>query len=417
MKQKNKLMLITAILLAFTTILTACQTTLSSEQVKATMESAVNATMTAMPTATTKPTATVIPTPVPTPTTAPVQYGPTNFPDNVDPLTGLAVSDPSILNRRPVMVKVSNFPRNARPHAGLSFADIVFSYSTGEGGSRFLALYYGQDAKQVGSIRSGRYIDRWLVSMYQGILAFVSADNKTLPIGGYPPITELEALYAQLGDRAITYGENNKAFFTTITNDPSDPNYVNRVMVNTADLSKYYAALPSATNTKPVLDGMAFSSIPPSGGVDGYEVTMQYHPTNLENWKYDAATNKYLRWIDSEDANSNITLIPLVDRDTNQQLAFSNVVIIWAHYATLNGDDSLHEVSLVGASGKMLLFRDGKEYEGKWKGANTSGPIQFFDSDGNPMQLQPGNTWITVSGGTSTVQQDTPGVWKVIFSK
>jgi hypothetical protein len=242
--------------------------------------------------------------------------------------------------------------------------------------------------------------------MYQGVLAFVSA---------WKP--ELEAIYNQLGDRAITYGENNKAFFTTITNDPSDPNYVNRVMVNTAELSKYYASLPSADNSKPNLDGMAFSSVPPSGGVDGHELTMQYHPTNLENWKYDATTKKYLRWIDTEDANYNITLIPLVDRDTNQQLAFSNVVIIWAHYETLNGDDSMHEVSLPGNSGKMLLFRDGQEFEGKWKGVNTSGPLQFFDQAGNPMQLQPGNTWITVSGGTSTVQQDTPGVWKVVFSK
>jgi Protein of unknown function (DUF3048). len=304
------------------------------------------------------------------------------------------------------MVKVSNFPRTARPHAGLSYADIVFSYYTGEGGSRFLALYYGQDAKQVGSIRSGRYIDRWLVTMYQGVLAFVSA---------WKP--ELDAIYAQLGNRAITYGENNSAFFTTITNDPSDPNYVNRVMVNTAELSKYYASLPSATNAKPVLEGMAFNSVPPSGGADGHEVTMQYHPTNLENWKYDPTTHKYLRWIDTEDANYNVSLIPLVDRDTNQQLAFSNVVILWANYETLNGDDSMHEVSLVGASGKMLLFRDGKEYEGKWKGLNTTGPIQFFNADGSPMQLQPGNTWITISGGTSTVQQDTPGVWKVVFSK
>jgi hypothetical protein len=403
MKKVKILALMAITLLLATTVLTACQTALSTQQIQGTLDVSVKNTIEAMPTKTPVPTATATATITPTPTAVPVNYGPTNFPDNVDPLTGLTVSDPTILNRRPVMVKVSNFPRSARPHAGLSFADIVFSYSTGEGGSRYLALFYGKDSTQVGSIRSGRYIDRWLVSMYQGILAFVSA---------WPP--ELEAIYAQLGNRAITYGENNSAFFAV---DTSPQDYVNRVMVNTSVLSQNYAALPNSDNSKPNLDGMVFSTIPASGGVDGHEVTMQYHSTNLENWKYDATSKKYLRWIDTEDTAGNVSLIPLVDRDTNEQLAFSNVIMIWAHYDTLNGDDSMHEVKLPGNSGKMLLFRDGQEYEGKWKGVNTSGPIQFFDNNGNSMQLQPGNTWIAVAGGTSTVSEDTPGVWTVTFSK
>jgi Protein of unknown function (DUF3048) C-terminal domain/Protein of unknown function (DUF3048) N-terminal domain len=394
------------VLFVASTILSACQTVPSTEQIQNTMNAAVNQTMTAMPTATKIPTAIATPTPSATPTPQPIQYGPTNFPDNVDPLTGLTVADPSILNRRPVMVKVSNIPRSARPHAGLSFADIVFSYYTGPGNSRYLALYYSQDCSQVGSVRSGRYIDRWLVYMYQGILGFDQA---------WKP--ELDAIYGQLGDRAITEGPNNSAFYSIGPDNIADPLYVNRVMIDTSKLSQYYASLPDSNNSKPNLDGMAFSSIPPSGGADGHEVTMQYHPTNLENWRYDATTKKYLRWIDSLDDNGNITLIPLVDRDTGQQLAFSNVIIIWAHYQTLNGDDSMHEVSLPGNSGQMLLFRDGQVYQGRWKGVKTDGPIEFFDKDNNPLQLQPGNTWITVTGDISTAVQDQPGVWKVTFYK
>ena len=72
-----------------------------------------------------------------------------SFPDNVNPLTGLVVDDPSRLERRPVMVKVSNFPRTGRPHAGLSFADIVFEYYIGYGLNRFMGIYLGQDSSQV----------------------------------------------------------------------------------------------------------------------------------------------------------------------------------------------------------------------------------------------------------------------------
>ncbi|MHC1739916.1 MAG: DUF3048 domain-containing protein [Anaerolineaceae bacterium] len=395
-----------ALVLILSTILSACQTALTIDQVKATVAVSVNQTMTAAPSATQlptlKPTATAA-VPSATPTLQPIQVGPTNFPSNVDPLTGMTVSDPSQLNRRPVMVKVSNHPRSTRPHAGLSFADMVFSYYIGEGGTRYLALFYSQDAPKAGPIRSGRMIDRWLVSMYQGIFALESA---------WKP--ELDLIYGQLGaSRIFQSGPNSCPAIC----DDSTQITENRLYANTAELSKKYATLSGADNSRPNLDGMAFNSVPPSGGGTGNELTMQFHTSNLEYWKFDASINKYLRWTDSEDVNYKITLVPLTDRDTGQQLAFSNVIVIWAPYETLNGDDTWHEVQLPGNSGKMLLFRNGQVYEGKWKGVNTFGPIQFFDKNNKPLELQPGNTWIAVTGESSTMQQDTPGIWKVVFYK
>ena len=74
------------------------------------------------------PTVTPSPQPSPTPLYPSEGYGPSNFPSNVNPLTGLQVADPTLLNRRPVLVKVSNLPRYVRPQWGLSLADIVFEY-------------------------------------------------------------------------------------------------------------------------------------------------------------------------------------------------------------------------------------------------------------------------------------------------
>ncbi len=107
---------------------------------------------------------------------APEIEGLFNFPDNVNPLTGLVVDDPSRLERRPVMVKVSNFPRTGRPHAGLSFADMVFEYYIGYGLNRFMGIYLGQDCSQVGPVRSGRLVDAQLGEMYQGLLFYANAD-------------------------------------------------------------------------------------------------------------------------------------------------------------------------------------------------------------------------------------------------
>ncbi len=118
-------------------------------------------------------------TPEPTikPTTLPLipVYGPDEYPAGMNPLTGLEIEDPSLLDRCPMVIKVSNYPRSGRPHAGLSQADLVFDYYIGEGMNRFAAIYYGQDAPQVGPIRSARLVDAQLANMYQGILAFKGA--------------------------------------------------------------------------------------------------------------------------------------------------------------------------------------------------------------------------------------------------
>ena len=102
-------------------------------------------------------------------------YGPTNFPADVDPLTGLKVADPAMLQRRPMVIKVQNLPRNGRPQWGLSLADIVFEYYTEEGTTRFAAIFYGNDASMVGPIRSGRFIDADIVRGYKAMFAFGSA--------------------------------------------------------------------------------------------------------------------------------------------------------------------------------------------------------------------------------------------------
>ncbi len=403
---KSQKILVTVIVLStvIMTILTGCQqsNTETAQAQEQTMSAAVAQTLTAVPTNTAVPTVTSTPTPSLTPTPAAVAYGPTNFPDDVDPLTGLKVSDPSILDRRPVMIKVANYPRTGRPHAGLSFADIVFDYYIGEGGNRFLALYYGQDATKVGPIRSGRLVDRFLVREYQGILGLEYA---------YAPV------YAKILDmlgysRTISGGPNtcpaicSDGEYTVISN-----------FANTAEMTKLYATRTNATNTKPKLDGMAFNTVPPANGVTATEFTMQFSRANLGQWKYNPDTKKYLRWIEDEDANMNVSLVPLVDRVTGKQLEFSNIIVVFANYETLNGDDSLHEITISGANGRALLFRDGQMYDGVWKNTNVDQPLQFFDKNNNPLELQPGNTWISITGNYSAVAEEQPGIWRVTFRK
>lgn len=394
---KHRQSFITIMLIAIF-LLTACQQaapTFSPEDI----EAAVQQTLAALPTATATPTATSTPTPTITPTPVIVQYGPTNFPDNVNPLTGLEVSDPALLNRRPLMIKVSNFPREGRPHAGLSFADIVFDYYTGEGSNRFLALYYGQDATQIGPVRSGRLVDRHLVGMYQGVLGAVYAWKDTWT-----------KILDYLGwTRVISEGPNTcPALCRDEALNKVKPEI--SVFADSAEMTKYYAARPNSTNTRQNLDGMAFHTLPPSGGVQATELTHQFGKNNYAEWKYDPETKKYRRYIETLKANDVVEMIPLVDRVTDEQLQFSNVIVMLVHIETLHHDDTLHEFEILDKSGRAIIFRDGMMYDVTYQSGHNT-PIQFLDKEGNPFELQPGNTWIHITGSFTTLTEKSPGVY------
>jgi hypothetical protein len=77
-------------------------------------------------------------TPIPTPTPL------ISFPDNINPLTGQAVDDPSLLEIPAVLVSISHFPAIGRPQAGLSFTPFVYEFSITEGATRFLAVFFGE---------------------------------------------------------------------------------------------------------------------------------------------------------------------------------------------------------------------------------------------------------------------------------
>lgn len=377
-------------------LLSACGGTAAPSPTPISLEEAVKLTVAALPTETGTPTPTATPLPTATPTQVIVRYGPNNFPANVNPLTGLEVSDPAILNRRPMMIKVSNFPREGRPHAGLSAADIVFDYYTGEGANRYLALFYGTESEQIGPIRSGRLIDRYLVSLYQGVLGAVYA---------FP--SEWETILNYLGwTRVISEGPNTCPAMCR----QKDVMPEISVFANSAEMTKYFAARPNATNSRQNLDGMAFYTLPPAGGVEALELTHQFGKNNYAGWKYNTETQKYMRWIDSIKDNGEVEMIPLIDRNTGEQLQFSNIILVYAEIETLHHEDTIHEIHIINTTGRAVVFRDGLKYDITYK-SGWDTPIQFLNQDGTTFELQPGNTWMHFTGINSELTEDPTGVW------
>jgi hypothetical protein len=393
---KNQIVKIVMGILILTAILSACGPQKPSELELANTFAAQ--TLTAQPsvtnTATQAPTETLTPTleaptmtPTLTPTPAPV--GPVNFPEGVNPLTGLTVSDPALLDRRPVFVKVANYPASGRPHAGLSLADLVFEYYIGYGSNRFMGVYYSQNAPKIGPIRSGRLVDPQLTYMYEGVLGFQGAYE-----------TVYSEIVGTLGDRAIS-GTGNTC--PAICDDGR--NIVTSVFADSDALSAL-AAQRGVVNQLYPLEGMYFVPQAPEGGLPGQQATILYSNLNRGEWRFDAESGQYLRWIEDLETGQDLEMIPLVDSETGEQLRFSNVIVIFAYYTEYA--PALHDIDIWGntAGQRAVIFRDGQAYEASWATASRTQPIHFYDQNGEAFPLKPGNSWIVIMGINSGVTQD-----------
>lgn len=357
-------------------------------------------TLTAMPTktATLEPTPSATPTEEPTPTPEPTlgPVGPVDFPEGVNPLTGMKVADPALLERRPVFVKVANYPPSGRPHAGLSAADLVFEYYIGYGSNRFMAVYYGQDTDKIGPVRSGRLVDPKLVNLYQGILGFQSAYE-----------TILAKIVDVLGNRAINGAGN---ICPAICDDGR--NIVISVFADSAALTSL-ASQRGVDQQRFDLPGMAFDPAAPDGGQPGNQALVIYSNLDRGEWRYDKASGTYLRWIE-DTTSGDLKMIPLTDANTDEQLGFSNVAILFAYTTEIT--PSLHDTEIWGnTSGqRAIIFRDGQAYDVKWIVPRNDQPIQFIDQNGDPFPLKPGNTWNVLLGVYSDAQQS-EGNWTFNF--
>jgi hypothetical protein len=243
-------------------------------------------------------------------------------------------------------------------------------------------------------------VDWQITRQYQGILGFVSADQNTV----YP------ALLNQLGNRAI-----NSAPFTCPALCDDGTNSVTSVFADSAKLSQLAADKLGIKKIRPNLDGMLFNSTIPDSGLLGKKIGVQFNPTDRGEWLFDPATNMYLRSIENVDNNNKVTMIPLTDRLTGKQLAFSNVILMFAYYTEYA--PSLHDISVYNNLNgqRAVLFRDGKAVDAIWKSTGSDNPIQFLTNEGKPIALKPGNTWIVITGINTSLAQPVLGQWEMQF--
>jgi hypothetical protein len=329
-------------------------------------------------------TSTVIPpsptVPPPTPTVAPTEI---LEPKAINPLTGQPVQDPATLCQRPLLVSVSNFPVSSRPQAGLSAAAQVWETFIGEGMTRLLTVFYGDYVQDLEEIINNRLAEGSQEGFVIGPVRsgrVVYEDIKTLFVGGRLITAGASSdVASQLTGRSSVYSSN--------------PDDINSAGVGVGDL----AGDPGCHVDPSQYTTLTFDTAPPSGGEDAPFVRIVYNYLNQIGWEYDTEHGVYLRSQDKADGTGE--LFPAMDSLTGEQLAFENVVVMWAQHRFVT--PTIIEMDLVYVKDqKGLLFRDGNVFEIKW--STRRGELILHDDDGNPIALKPGHTFFEVVSWQST---------------
>jgi hypothetical protein len=368
-------------------------------------------TPTPWPTLLDSPTPTISPTPHPTRTKLPtmtasatlppiIRVLPNSFPDYANPLTGYPVADPTLMERKPVIVKISNYPHGVRPQWGLSLADQAFEYYLEDGLTRFAGVFYGNDATQVGPIRSGRIFDATLLKMYNGIVVFNGADQKVVNF-----FNENDLYNSLVVERKGV---------TPLWRDLSLPEPHN-LFGNTAEISAHVTERGS-NNERPDLVTNAFYSIGNYGKDWAMQVHINYSYANYAYWEYDTDSGRYLRYQGSADNLSNDPQYELLtDSLTGFPIAADNVVVLFVPHEFFykSSDTEIFDIKLID-KGDAYVFRDGKANPAVWVRIAEDKPLAIQDTGGGYFPLKPGITFFQIIHTDSNMNQN-GSIWSFDF--
>jgi hypothetical protein len=303
------------------------------------------------------------------------------------PYTGLKTADKKATTMRPLCVKIPN-DVNARPQTNINKADVVYETMVEGGETRLNAIFQSNVPKEVGPVRSARLSDVWIVPQYNGMLFFSGANSQ---VRG-----EIEA--NNISDMRWSYAES---IYFRANNGRGDMHNLHINLDKSYEVAKKRGYEVSSSTLKPLhFMGVRYDGSESTGaasklnaiednGTTAAAVQIDISGNAHLNFKWNKDENKYYKWI-----NGNKHMDVVDDKQVN----VTNVVVLWADYVTQAKEDAAGSATydtVLGGTGKAVIFKNGKRYNCQWK-ADKNTPPRFYDKNGDELFLDPGNSWFAV---------------------
>lgn len=300
--------------------------------------------------------------------------------------------------RRPLVVMIENH-LDSRPTSGLGSADIVYEANAEGGITRTMGVFYcgiadALDSTEFAPVRSARIYFVKLVPEYNALYnhvggAGICSDStvndkaKALCYIQRNSIKDLDQ-FGLAGDFKTCHRVTNRL--------DHEVAYEHTMACFSNELYKV-AEKQSWTNVD--AKGVAWDKnfvawkfkddATAPGNTTQIDLTFSTDRPDYDvSWKYDSASNSYLRFNGGK---------PALDLNTGDQLSAKNVVV---ESVKEQGplDEHLHMYYEVVGAGKAYMFKDGKVTVGAWSKKSDTTRTKFASDDGKEYQFNRGQTWI-----------------------
>jgi hypothetical protein len=300
----------------------------------------------------------------PTTTAAPTTS--TTVPETIrQPLTGAPLDSVDEIIARPALVaKIDNNAAAVPNHSGLAVADIVFEEVVEGRTTRFAAAFHSQSSDPIGPIRSGRTQDVDLFTSFFFPLFVWS--------GGNPGVTR-----AINDSTLVNMGPSNaRGYFRGPGRAPHN-------FYTSTDV-----IWEQAPGDEPVPPRQQFVYLEAEDVVEGDAssgVKVRVGGENIE-WTWNPEFSKFDRSQRGQPHDDSVW----------GRIRSTNVVVMGVQYLPSVADRRSPEAQTVG-TGPVWVLSDGKVVIGSWTREANTEPLSFVTADGDPIALNPGNTWIELA--------------------
>lgn len=286
-----------------------------------------------------------------------------------NPFTGLG----PVPKHPTIAVKIDD-TAPGRPQVGIDKADVVYIEAAEGGLTRLAAVFASRMPKAVGYVRSTRPSDPDLLLQYGKITeAYSGGAHDSLPRVRRSGITSWS-----MDAGAKYYHRVNR----------SESDYIN-VVLDLAQVAKH------TKTPRPHNIGWTFA--PTLGKLSSHKatdirtvVTGSYDHGTAVEFRYDRKLHKYVRYIDGVRQKA----------ADGKPVATTNVIVQYCHVHShrqdtdIDGNPSQFTVTV--GSGKVLVFRQGREVVGTWARKKLTQGTRLRTRNGKPIPLAPGNTWVVL---------------------
>ncbi len=312
----------------------------------------------------------------------------------INPLTGEGLYT-DISGKRPVAVMFNNL-KKALPQVGVSRADVIYEIVAEGGITRMMGVF--QDLEGVGDLGSIRSARDYYVSLALGHDAiYIHAGGSPQAYDAFSDwgVTHIDFVNGPYGkmcwrdqDRRKTAGLEHSLFTSS---------------------EKVLEQMPSRfrlDHEEGFAVPWAFAGETAYVGRPAVSLTIPFSKYKTGYFAYDAEQGRYVmsQSLDGSDP------IPYVDGADNEEVGFSNVLVLYTDVGRVKGDDKGRMSVRTTGTGDGLLLRDGQLYEITWKRDKRTDCLTFLDKSNLDAVLAFGPSYIAFVSDSTQVswEGDTP---------